>query len=488
MKLCLTVSLAFTIQVVPKNNLPLPLSDSMISQPPSVKFDLNLIQKYDTPTPRYTSYPPATELNEIFSEIDFREAIANSNQRKSPLSLYFHIPFCQSACFFCGCNVVVSNNKNIAIPYLEHLEREIRNTASLIDADRIVEQIHWGGGTPNYLSIKQVELLWKNITRNFNLHPQAEISIEINPRYVDKDYIFFLREIGFNRISFGLQDFNRQVQVAVNRVQPEEMLFDVMSWIKQAKFESVNVDLIYGLPYQTLQTFGHTIEKTIQLNPDRIAVFNFAYVPWLKPVQQNIQQDTLPAPQEKLEILEMTINKLTSSEYQFIGMDHFAKPTDELAIAQKNGVLKRNFQGYTTLGDAELFGFGATSISMLDNAYAQNHKQLKEYYQAIDIGFLPISKGIKLNQDDIIRRDVIMGIMSHCQLDKQDIADKYQINFDEYFSQELETLQLLAADGLVTISNSLIQITDIGRLLVRNVAVIFDAHKKIQQNKFSRAI
>ncbi|MBW4688230.1 MAG: oxygen-independent coproporphyrinogen III oxidase [Komarekiella atlantica HA4396-MV6] len=455
---------------------------------PGVKFDLDMIKKYDTRAPRYTSYPPATELNETFTQTDFKAAIAASNQRKSPLSLYFHIPFCQSACYFCGCNTVISNNKKIAKPYVEHLVQEIKNTSALIDQQRKVLQIHWGGGTPNYLERDQVELLWKNINRYFNIDSQAEVSIEINPRYIDKNYIFFLRQIGFNRISFGIQDFNRQVQVAVNRVQPEEMLFDVMSWIKEAKFESVNVDLIYGLPYQTRETFRETVKKTIELDPDRIVVFNFAYVPWLKPTQKNIPQEALPVSQEKLEILKMTIEELTRNQYLFIGMDHFAKTNDELAIAQRNGTLKRNFQGYTTHTETELFGFGATSISMLEDAYAQNHKELKHYYQAMAASVLPISKGIKLTQDDMIRRDAIMYIMSHFQINKEDIENKHHISFDEYFSEEIEALKSLEADGLVNLSKSYIQITDIGRLLVRNIAVIFDNHTKMQETTFSRAI
>src|SRR5579883_1544263 len=460
----------------------------MVSQSRGVKFDLNTIKKYDTPTPRYTSYPPATQLNDVFTEKDFQVAIATSNQRKSPLSLYFHIPFCQSACYFCGCNVVISNNKKIAEPYLDYLVRDISNTASLIDSDRIVDQIHWGGGTPNYLSLEQLEFLWKSINRHFTINPKAEISIEINPRYIDKNYIFFLREICFNRISFGIQDFNRQVQAAVNRIQPEEMLFDVMSWIKKAKFESVNVDLIYGLPHQTLHTFRETIKKTIELDPDRIAVFNFAYVPWIKPVQKNIPQDALPSPQEKLDILKMTVEELTKSQYLFIGMDHFAKPDDELAIAQHNSTLRRNFQGYTTQAQTELFGFGVTSISMLEDTYAQNHKELKDYYRAIDAGILPTKKGIKLGWDDMIRRDVIMSIMSHLTLHKQHIEEKYHISFNDYFSRELEALKSLEADGLVKLSPNHITITEIGRLLLRNIAFIFDVHTVTQEKKFSRAI
>ncbi|CAN1209064.1 Oxygen-independent coproporphyrinogen III oxidase [Tumidithrix helvetica PCC 7403] len=455
----------------------------------NVKFDFDLIKKYDTPAPRYTSYPPATEFTETFTELDYRSAIAASNQRKTPLSLYFHIPFCQSACYFCGCNVIVSNNKNIAKPYLQYLAREIEHTSALLDPERRVMQLHWGGGTPNYLDTEQVEFLWNKIQQHFTFDPSAEISIEINPRYVDKNYIFFLRTLGFNRISFGIQDFNPTVQEAVNRVQPEAMLKDVMSWIKAAGFESVNVDLIYGLPYQTLQTFRETVDKTIALNPDRIAVFNFAYVPWIKPVQKNISEAALPKPQEKLEILQMTIDELTKYQYQYIGMDHFAKPNDELAIAQQNRNLKRNFQGYTTQPATELFGFGATSISMLDDAYAQNYKHLKDYYAAIDRGTLPVSKGVKLSRADIIRRDVVMEIMSHFQLCKSEIEEKYGIVFDTYFRAELEDLKPLQADGLVALSSDWIDITEIGRLLVRNIAVIFDDYAIGRgEKKLSRTI
>lgn len=460
----------------------------MVFVSPGVKFDLDMIKKYDTPAPRYTSYPPATQLSEGFTANDYQSAIAASNQRKSPLSLYFHIPFCQSSCYFCGCNTVISNNKNIAKPYLEHLVREIKHTANLIDADRKVLQVHWGGGTPNYLEPQQVQFLWQNITSHFQIDPQAEVSIEINPRYVDQEYIFFLRDIGFNRISFGIQDFNSQVQVAVNRIQPEEMLFNVMSWIKAAEFDSVNVDLIYGLPHQNLQSFRETVKKTVALDPDRIVVFNFAYVPWLKPAQKNIPVEALPKPQEKLEILKMTIEELTNSQYLFIGMDHFAKPNDELAIAQRSRTLQRNFQGYTTHAGTELLGFGATSISMLHDAYVQNHKQLKEYYQAVASDILPVSKGIKLTTDDILRRDVIMCIMSNFHLHKPEIEEKYHINFDEYFVQELEALKPLEADGLVNLSSKHIQVTEIGRLLVRNVAVVFDIYHHVQDKHFSRTI
>lgn len=454
-----------------------------------ITFDFDLIKKYDTPAPRYTSYPPATELSEDFTELDLRQAITASNQRLSPLSLYFHLPFCQSACYFCGCNVIVSNSKAVAENYLDHLRKEIENTSNLIDTSRQVLQLHWGGGTPNYLSLKQAEFLWEHINRHFSFDRNAEISIEVNPRYIDREYIFFLKALGFNRISFGIQDFNPQVQEAINRVQPETLLFEVMEWVRQAGFESVNVDLIYGLPFQTKQSFQETVRKTIKLDPDRIAVFNFAYVPWLKPVQKNISQSTLPAPQEKLEIWQMTINELTHKGYTFIGMDHFAKPGDELAIAQQDRTLKRNFQGYTTKPETELFAFGATSISMLEDMYAQNHKRLKDYYQAIEAGNLPVSKVIKLSRADILRRDVIMRIMSHFLLDKAEIESKYNIDFDEYFCLELEALRRLESDGLVKLSSNRIEVTPLGRLLVRNIAVNFDTYTQLRtETKLSKAI
>lgn len=454
-----------------------------------VTFDFNLIQKYDTPAPRYTSYPPATEFTEEFSESDWKNAIAASNQRQTPLSLYFHLPFCQSACYFCGCNVIISNNKNIAENYLEYLQKDIQNTTELIDLSRPVSQVHWGGGTPNYLNLKQVEKLWGSITSSFKLADNAELSIEVNPRYIDRNYIFFLRSIGFNRISFGIQDFDPKVQEAVNRIQPEKLLFEAMGWIKEAGFESINVDLIYGLPFQTLESFKETVKKTIELDPDRIAIFNFAYVPWLKPVQKNIPESALPTGFEKLEIWQMAINELTHNGYTFIGMDHFAKPQDELAIAQRERTLKRNFQGYTTQPETELFGFGLTSISMLHDTYAQNHKRLKEYYQAIDNHQLPITKGIKLHDADFLRRDVIMRLMSHFQLEKSDIEQKYSIDFDRYFAPELEALQPLIADGLVKLSPGKIEITSLGRLLIRNIAVTFDTYTRTRvENRLSKAI
>ena len=457
--------------------------------PQDVKFDLELIKKYDKPAPRYTSYPTAAEFSEEVDESIFKEKVIASNERKSPLSLYFHIPFCESACHFCACNVIISRRKEVVEPYLQYLFREIENTSSLIDKDRKVVQYHWGGGTPNYMNQEQMKSLFEKSKEHFQFDENAEISIEIDPRYITKDDIYFLRELGFNRLSFGIQDFNPKVQEAVNRIQPEDMIFNVMKWARDAGFESVNIDLIYGLPYQTLETFTDTVEKTIKLNPDRIAVFNFAYVPWLKPLQRNIIEEALPPAQVKLDILKMTIEKLTDAGYIFIGMDHFAKPDDELAVAQRERTLHRNFQGYTTKAGAELFGFGATSISMLYDVYAQNYKKIRDYYQAIDAGHIPVSRGVLLNEDDIIRRDVIMKLMCHFRLVKEEIEKAHNIDFDEYFKVEMQELKQLEDDGLIKIYPDRIDVTPAGRLLIRNIAVIFDIYTKAKkEQKFSKAI
>jgi len=453
-----------------------------------VKFDKDLIYKYAKPAPRYTSYPTAQEFKPLPEDV-WREKLIKSNERKTPLSLYFHIPFCENACYFCGCNVIITRRKEVVEPYLSHLKKEIKLIKSLIDDDRKVVQLHFGGGTPNYLNKEQITDIMDFIKQNFRFDKKAEISIEIDPRHIDRDMVFKLREIGFNRVSFGIQDFNPKVQQAVNRIQPEEMIFNLMEWLREANFESINIDLIYGLPYQTLESYSETVDKVIKLNPDRIANFNFAYVPWLKRLQKFINPETLPKPEEKLEILKMTIEKLTSKGYLFIGMDHFAKPNDELAVAQRERTLHRNFQGYTTHSEAELLGFGATSISMLYDAYGQNFKKLKDYYGRLEEDKLPVERGVLLNEDDIIRRDVIMRLMSHFQLYKGEIEEKYGINFDEYFKNELEQLKQQEEDGLLKLYKDRIDITPAGRLLIRNIAVNFDIYtQKKKQKRFSQAI
>lgn len=463
----------------------------------AVEFDAALLNQYNQPLPRYTSYPPATELSTDFDPNAFTAAIAVGNHKQTPLSLYCHIPFCETPCYFCGCNTIITQRKEVAEPYLRYLARQIQQVASLVDGDRRVYQLHWGGGTPNYLDQGQVEFLWNQLNHHFHLADSAEVSIEINPRYVDREYILFLRQLGFNRISFGIQDFNPTVQAAINRVQPEAMLFDVMAWIQEAGFESVNVDLIYGLPFQTPTTFEETVQKTLKLDPDRIAVFNFAYVPWLKPVQKRMPESALPSPAEKLEILQSTIAQLTHHGYVFIGMDHFAKPNDELTIAQQAGQLHRNFQGYTTQPESDLLGFGMTSISMLQDVYLQNHKRLKDFYRAIDAHTLPIEKGVRLSKDDLIRRTVIMELMCQFQLSVPDLEAKYHLGFDcdfnDYFAPALPQLDALEADGLIKRWSDGIEVTPIGRLLIRNIAAVFDTYlsdrtSALTTKTFSKAI
>lgn len=459
----------------------------------TVQFDETLLNKYNQPLPRYTSYPPATELKADFDSDAFRAAIALGNYKKTPLSLYCHIPFCETPCYFCGCNTVITQRKQVAEPYVDYLRRHIRQLAPLVSGDRHVYQMHWGGGTPNYLSQAQVATLWDEIQQHFTFDEAAEISIEINPTSANRDDIYFLRHLGFKRISFGIQDFNPQVQAAVNRVQPEAMLFDVMRWIREAGFASVNVDLIYGLPYQTLDTFRDTIQKTLALNPDRIAVFNFAYVPWMKPIQKRMPQSEMPSAAVKLEILQQTIAQLTQAGYVFIGMDHFAKPDDELAIAQREGTLHRNFQGYTTQPESDLFGFGMTSISMVQDVYVQNHKRLGRFYQAIDDQMFPFEKGVRLSHDDLIRRTVIMELMCEFQLSVPDLEAKYHLGFDQdfndYFAAALPQLDALETDGLLKRWGDGLEVTPQGRLLIRNIAAAFDAYLGDRQhNSFSKSI
>ena len=325
-------------------------------------FDRRLIERYDKAGPRYTSYPPATEFTEDITYKDYEKKLLESNERKTPLSLYFHIPFCESACWFCGCNVIISHRKDVSRSYLEYMYKEMDMLSPLIDKRRKVIQLHWGGGTPNFLNNEEIIELMEEIKKRFDIDPDGEISIEIDPRYLSEGQLETIREVGFNRISMGVQDFDEDVQRAINRIQPEDLMKRVMKDLRDLGFSSINIDLIYGLPYQTYEKFERTIEKTIELSPDRVAVFNFAYVPWLKPLQRKLDPSTLPPPEEKLKILEMTVEKFQDAGYVFIGMDHFAKPDDELSIAQKKGELWRNFQGYTTKKGVELIGIGATSI------------------------------------------------------------------------------------------------------------------------------
>jgi len=452
-------------------------------------FDRELIKKYDRPGPRYTSYPPATEFTEEVGEEDYRRKLMESNARGTPLSLYFHIPFCESGCYYCGCNIIISHRKGIEIPYLHRVYREMDMLVDLLDSQRKVVQLHWGGGTPNYLTSQEIEEFMGEIRRRFSFSEDAEVSIEIDPRFATDEQLRVIRDAGFNRISMGLQDLDEKVQKAINRIQPFSLMVETMEKLRDLGFQSVNIDLIYGLPHQTRSSFEKTVEKVIELNPDRIAVYSFAYVPWVKPIQKRIDPESLPSAEEKLSILEMVVEKFQDAGYVYIGMDHFAKPEDELAVAQRKGELWRNFQGYTTRKGVELIGIGATSIGMLYDSYFQNFKTLREYNVAVDEGRLPTYRGFLLKEDDFIRREVIMDIMCNLGVSFGKIEAMFGIRFEDYFSKELEDLRELEEDGLIKVRNRRIEILPVGRMLIRNIAMVFDAYLKTRKElKFSKTI
>jgi oxygen-independent coproporphyrinogen-3 oxidase len=456
-------------------------------------IDIEILKKYDRPGPRYTSYPPAPVFSKDFGPDDFKRAIIenNSNNSKADLSLYFHIPFCDTLCYFCGCNMLVTHRRETIRRYLDYIEKEIDMVRSLIAPDRRVTQLHWGGGTPSYLNPDEIRELAGFINERFDYVDDPEVGVEIDPRGLTFEHMKAFREMGFNRISMGVQDFDLEVQKAVNRIQPEDITRQAVEWSRELGFKSINIDLIYGLPFQTVESFERTIDKIIDISPDRLAVFNFAYVPWLKPHQRVIKRETLPSPEVKLQILKMTIEKLTSAGYVYIGMDHFARPDDELAIAQREKTLYRNFQGYSTRAGADLYAFGMSSISQFQNIYAQNFKELKEYYSRIDEGIFPTALGYRMNQDDVIRRHVIMRLMCDMELDKREVEKRFNLNFDNYFTDSISKLQEFVDDDLIKITDDKIIVTGMGRLVIRNIAMCFDAYiDKMMREKpiFSRTV
>ena len=461
----------------------------MIDQ--SIKFDLALINRYDKAGPRYTSYPTALELHEGFGDEDYRQQIAKSNAAGGPLSLYFHIPFCDTVCFYCACNKIVTKNRKHAEPYLESLYKEISLLGTLFDKQRVVNQLHWGGGTPTFLSFEQMQQLMTVTREHFLLKDDddCEYSIEVDPRETNSHTIKQLRELGFNRISLGLQDFDPAVQKAVNRIQSEEQTFRVLADAKTEGFKSTNIDLIYGLPLQSVDTFADTLDKILAAEPDRFSIFNYAHMPTRFKTQRQINEADMPSAEVKLEILQMVGQKLTAAGYVYIGMDHFAKPNDALAIAQREGKLYRNFQGYSTHSDCDLIGFGITSIGRVGDAYIQNVKELDEYEQLIKSNKLPVYKGVTLDFDDQLRRAVITYIICHFELNFSSIEDAFSINFAEYFAKELTELAPMEVDGLITISATGIQVLSPGRLLIRNVCMVFDKYLlQKNQQQFSKVI
>jgi len=456
------------------------------------KIDLELVKKYDRPGPRYTSYPTAPQFTEKFKSDDFLEEIKRTNNNDNPpdLSFYFHIPYCDTLCYFCGCNMIVSRNRSRIASYVNYLKKEIDLIRKYINPERIVAQLHWGGGTPTHLNPDEIRDLSSYFNSNFKFKKDAEISCEIDPRELKRQHLEALRESGFNRISMGVQDFNPRVQKAVNRIQPEDMTREVIDWIRELNYHSFNLDLIYGLPFQTVESFEVTIDKIIDISPDRIALFNFAHVPWMKKHQSLIHKEDLPSPEEKLAILEMSVARLTQAGYVFIGMDHFAKPEDELTKALNEKKLYRNFQGYSTNAGTDLYAGGITSISQVGNVYAQNVKTEHEYYERLDNGEIPTFKGYHLNEDDILRKEVITRIMCDFELDFSQIEKKFNIDFKKYFAWGLENIKEMIDDGLVEIKNGKLTVNEMGRLLIRNVAMNFDGfiERKLDKARYSRTI
>ncbi len=443
------------------------------------EIDLEILKKYNQPGPRYTSYPTAPLFSQDFTAADFTEEVISTNssaENAADLSLYFHFPFCESLCYFCGCNMMVSRDRRLTSEYNERLKKEIETLTPLISKNRKVSQMHWGGGTPSYLTPDEIRDVGDFIKSKFSFAPDIEASVEIDPRGLTFEHLKSFREIGFNRISLGVQDFNRQVQETINRIQPENITRQTVEWARQLEFGSINLDLIYGLPFQTLRSFRQTVETVIDIAPDRIAVFNYAHVPWLKKHQNIFKTETMPSPDERLIILKQTIEQLVQNGYEYIGLDHFAKPTDELAIAQKNNTLYRNFQGYSTKAGCDVYAFGVSAISQFQNIYAQNLKNIKDYYARIESGEAATNVGYRMTFDDHVRKETIMQLMCHLQIDKRSIEHRFGIDFESYFADDIRKLDPFIADGLLENNAERIFIKGVGKLIIRNVAMCFDAH------------
>lgn len=455
-------------------------------------WDDSLIRRYDLSGPRYTSYPTAPQFHQGFGRGDLEAAVARSNADGGPLSLYFHIPFCSRVCYYCACNRIITANRKVAAPYLARLEREVAMMAALVDTGRPVSQLHWGGGTPTYISDEEKRELMAAIGRHFNLlgDDSGEYAIEIHPGDTSVASIECLRELGFNRLSMGIQDFDPDVQKAVNRFNSVEEVNELVAAARNVGFKSISMDLIYGLPLQTRGTFARTLESVIALRPDRLSVFNYAHMPQLFKTQRQMDAAQMPSAEEKLAILHGTTDQLLAAGYVYIGMDHFALPEDELAVAQRNGNLQRNFQGYATHGDCDLIAFGVSAISAVADTYWQNHKDIAAYNTAIDGGELALARGIELTLDDRIRAKVIEELICHFCLSFKQIGDAFGIDFKRYFSVELAALAEMEKDGLVIVGPEGIQVTAAGRLLIRRICMLFDAWlgKSGTGQRFSRII
>ena len=437
------------------------------------------LARYNRPGPRYTSYPTAPVWNDSFGPAELEKVHQEAERAKSPVSLYMHIPFCESLCLFCACNVIIQKDKRVSPPYLDILKREVRHISRSVSSDRPVVQFHWGGGTPTYLTPPQIEELFGFTREHFTFAPDAEIGIEVDPRVTSREHLQTLRKLGFNRLSMGIQDFHPLVQKTINRVQPFELTAGLIQSARELGFLSVNVDLIYGLPYQTAETFAHTVDQILELTPDRVALFSYAHVPWLKK-QQNSFEGHLPEGLEKFEIFRTGLLKFLESGYLYIGMDHFAKPGDELAVSQQNRTLHRNFQGYTTKAGADLYGMGITAISGIQNAYAQNQRDIPSWEKAVAERGIATMRGYHLSDDDRLRRAVISRLLCHTIVVKPEISQEFGIDFDSYFADELARLEPFREDGLVVLNPGEIRTTWLGRIFIRNLAMIFDPYLEKQ--------
>lgn len=468
-----------------------------------LQISAGFLAKYNRPGPRYTSYPTAPVWNDAFGPDDLERVHADADRAASPVSLYMHLPFCESLCLFCACNVIIQKNKSVTPPYLDVLKREIKHVAANVSRSRQVTQFHWGGGTPTYLSPPQMEDLFAFTRERFTFAPDAEIGVEVDPRVTTLQHLQSLRRLGFNRLSMGVQDFQPQVQQAINRIQPFEMTRDLIAAARSLGFDSINVDLIYGLPCQTAGSFSDTIDQVLQIAPDRIALFSYAHVPWLKK-QQGSFAAHLPEGMQKFEIFRAGLLKFLEAGYLYIGMDHFARPADELAVSQQNRTLHRNFQGYTTKSGADLYGMGITAISGIQNAYAQNQRDIPSWEKSVNERGIATMRGYHLSDDDRLRRAVISRLLCHTVLFKDEISRLYDeirkhpadagahlggrfsashsgFDFDSYFADDLRALQPAAEDGLVIFTPNEIRATWLGHIFIRNLAMVFDPYLERQQ-------
>jgi len=438
------------------------------------------LARYNRPGPRYTSYPTAPVWNDSFGIDDLEKIHAEADRDETPVSLYMHLPFCESLCLFCACNVIIQKDKSVAPPYLDVLKKEIERVSLAVSRSRPVVQFHWGGGTPTYLSPEQIEDLFSFTRKRFFFSPDAEVGIEVDPRVTSPAHLEVLSKLGFNRLSMGVQDFHPEVQKTIHRIQPYELTRDLVLAARDLGFDSINVDLIYGLPHQDPERFAATVDQIISINPDRIALFSYAHVPWLKK-QQGAFVQFLPEGMKKFEIFRTGLIKFVEAGYLYIGMDHFAKPGDELAVSQQKRTLHRNFQGYTTKAGADLYGMGVTAISGFRNAYAQNQRDLSAWQSAVYDRGLATMRGYHLSEDDHIRRAVISRLLCHTVIPKKEINTEFGVDFDSYFEPELQRLEVPRADGLILLSKDEIRTTWLGRIFVRNLAMTFDPYLEKQK-------